>query len=83
MIAVLIAGLALRGPGGGSSAPIAGVRSAPMVAADGYRVGRSVLSSDPDTLVVAVPGWRAPGAPVASYRVELGTRDGDVRRCRA
>jgi hypothetical protein len=80
VIAVLIAGFALRGPGGGSSAPIASVRSAPMVAADGYRVGRSVLSSDPDTLVVAVPGWQAPGvAPVASYRVELGTRNGDVR----
>ena len=76
-VLVLIVGLALRGPGGGSS--VAGVRSAPMVAADGYRVGRSVLSADPDTVVVAVPGWDAPGAPVASYRVELGTHDGEVR----
>ncbi len=51
----------------------AAVRSAAMVTTDGRTVGRVAVGADPDTVFVALPGWRPRGAAgqTEPYRLRL------------
>lgn len=54
------------------------VRSASMVTPDGRVVGRVAVGADPDTVFVALPGWRPPRepGPPERYRLRMTLRDG-------
>lgn len=55
----------------------AAVRSAAMVTEDGRTIGRVAVGTDPDTVFVAVPGWRPPDARRSeAYQLRLTLRGG-------
>jgi len=58
--------------------PEQAVRSASMQTPDGRTVGRVAVGADPDTVFVALPGWRPPdgGAKEESYQLRLTLGDG-------
>ncbi|MCU1354320.1 MAG: hypothetical protein JWM05_3529, partial [Acidimicrobiales bacterium] len=78
---VLFAGGLAMGWNRGSGGTVAHrVRAANMINADGHPVGRTIVTADPDTLVLALPGWkRTPAEQGESYRLRLTLAGGGTR----